>query len=310
MEKKANAAFEKQRQEALAKAQRSGKAKNFQLSEEGSANAALKRQLSQPKHHDLPSEQRAAPSGAQPVAYHPAPEKKAEEAASGLELNRYMEQQAQRDREFRERQETAEREKQAALAGFGSSLSKYEEQARQRDLEAKQKREEEERRRDEENKATAAKLTQYREKQAAEEADFRRRHEEAERAKQDSLNAMRAADDQRRQAALARDAELKKTAVPTSPPPKANGCATCQKELPAGALVNVKGKNYCYGCSIAAQADQCFACNKPILSAMMKANNRKYHPECLKCSRCKNQLTEGFRMRGKDMMCVPCSSKP
>lgn len=188
MEKKANAQFEKKRQEALAQAQAKGKAKGFQLSDEGGANAALKRQLSQVKHHDLPSESHAAPAGAEPVAYHPSPEKKAEAVASGLELNNYMEQSAKRDREFRERQEAAEREKQAALAGFGSSLSKYEEQARQRDLEAKAKREEEERRREEELKATASKLASFKEKQAAEEAEFRRRHEEAERAKQVRLS--------------------------------------------------------------------------------------------------------------------------
>lgn len=122
---------------------------------------------------------------------------------------------------------------------------------------------------------------------------------------------MKAADEQRRLAALQREAEMKKQApVAVAPSPRANACTTCNKELPAGSLVNVKGKNYCYGCSIAAQADQCYACNKPILSAMMKANNRKYHPECLRCTKCKNQLTEGFRMRGKDMYCVPCSSKP
>ena len=126
---------------------------------------------------------------------------------------------------------------------------------------------------------------------------------------QETLNAMKAADEQRRQAALQREAEVKRTAAPVVVA-KANGCTTCNKELPAGALVNVKGKNYCYGCSIAAQADSCYACQKPILSAMMKANNRKYHPECLKCFKCKSVLDGGFRMRGKDMYCVPCSSKP
>lgn len=184
MEKKANAAFEKKRQEALAKAQASGKAHNFQLSEEGGANAALKRQLSQVKHHDLPSESHSNAAGSpQPVAYHPsapAPDT----VAGGLELSRYQEQQARADREFRERHENAEREKQAALAGFGSSLSKYEEQARRADEEARRRREEEEHRRQEELKAQAAKLAAYRDKQAAEEAEFRRRQEEAERSKQ------------------------------------------------------------------------------------------------------------------------------
>jgi hypothetical protein len=104
--------------------------------------------------------------------------------AGGLELSRYQEQQAARDREFKERHEAAEREKQAALAGFGSSLSKYEEQARRADEEAKRKREEEERRRQEDLKTQSAKLASFRDKQAAEEVEFRRRQEEAERSKQ------------------------------------------------------------------------------------------------------------------------------
>lgn len=121
---------------------------------------------------------------------------------------------------------------------------------------------------------------------------------------------MRAADEARRQAALSRDAESRKAAAAVVSP-RANQCATCMKDLPDKGSVNVKGKNYCYGCSIAAQADACYGCGKPIITgAMMKANNRKYHPDCLKCAKCKCQLTDGFRMRGKDLCCVPCSQKP
>lgn len=120
---------------------------------------------------------------------------------------------------------------------------------------------------------------------------------------------MRAADEARRQAALARDADARKAAPVMSP--RTNQCTTCQKELPEKGAVNVKGKNYCYGCSIAASADACYGCSKPIVTgAMMKANNRKYHPDCLRCAKCKCQLTDGFRMRGKDLCCVPCSTKP
>jgi colicin import membrane protein len=183
MEKKANAEFEKKRKEALERAQRSGKGQNFHLSEEGGANAATKRQIAQARHHDLPSEHHADP--VPPAATRSAPPPSSDDAIKpGLELNKYMEASAQRDREFRERQEAAEREKQAALAGFGSSLSKYEEQARQRDLQAKQHREEEERRRQEDLAAQNAKQNAYKQKQANEEAEFRRRHEEAEKSKQ------------------------------------------------------------------------------------------------------------------------------
>lgn len=178
MERKANAEFEKKRKEALERAQRSGKGINFQLSDEGA-----KRQPAQVRHHEL-SHEATTSSGAQPVAYKPTPSHQDPATTPGLELNKYMDQQAQRDREFRERQEQAEREKQAALAGFGSSLNKYEEEARKRDLEAQRKREEEARARQEELQAQAAKLANYRDKQAAEEAEFRRRHEEAERHKQ------------------------------------------------------------------------------------------------------------------------------
>ena len=183
MEKKANAAFEKKRQEALASAQAHGRGKGVQLSDEGGPNAALKRQLSQVRHHEV-NEHTSAPSSSAAVAYHPAPASADPVHVQGSELSKYEQQQAQRDREFRERQEAAEREKQAALSGFGSSLSKYEEQVRQRDQEAQRSREEEARRREEELKATAVKMNAYKDKQAAEEAEFRKRQEEAERRKQ------------------------------------------------------------------------------------------------------------------------------
>jgi formylmethanofuran dehydrogenase subunit E len=85
-------------------------------------------------------------------------------------------------------------------------------------------------------------------------------------------------------------------------------CSSCNSELKPEQVVNVKGTNYCYRCSLAASADRCAGCNKPILSGtMLKAGAKKFHPDCLKCEKCQAQLTDGYRVRRNKMLCIPCS---
>jgi len=306
MDRKANAAFEQKRREALQEAQRKGKVStSFQLQEDGSAsNAAVKR-------HAAEISAATPLSTSNKTASHTPSHGIPNETVPSGELNRYMEASARSDAEFKSRHEEAEREKQAQLANFGSSLSAYEERARQQDIDLKRKHEEEERRRKDEIAATVVKAQSYKDRQEAEEREFRRKQEEAARQKQETLDAMRRADEARRNAALARDNEAKAQMSPKlSSPQPPTGCQNCGNPLTPSSTVNVKGRNFCYGCSVAAQADKCEGCGKPILSGtMLKAANKKYHADCLKCAKCNCALNDGYRPRNNKLYCIPCSQK-
>jgi len=236
--------------------------------------------------------------------------KKSELSNFGNSLATYQEQADARDRELKRRLEEEERRKQAEMQTYGQGLSKYEAAAEQRDRELKERLATEERRRQEENAATAAKLQSFKERQEAEEREFRRKREEEERRKQETLAAMEAADRQRREAALARtrqEEEERKRAAAAAAAVKYS-CSACGLQLGKESAMNVKGKMYCYKCSVAAGADQCAGCNKPILTGdMMKAGSKKYHANCLRCAKCNGSLQEGFRVRRNQMYCVNCS---
>jgi len=88
-------------------------------------------------------------------------------------------------------------------------------------------------------------------------------------------------------------------------------CESCRKSITRQESVQVKGKNYCYPCSVSASAEKCAGCGKPIIGgSTMKAGSKKYHPECLKCGKCGVVLSGGFRLRGTQMLCVNCSQNP
>jgi hypothetical protein len=219
--------------------------------------------------------------------------KKAELANFGNSLASYQEQADARDRELKRRLEEEERRKQAEMQSYGQGLSKYEAAAEQRDRELKERLASEEKRRTEEMAATAAKLQSFKEKQEAEEREFRRKRDEEERKKQETLAAMEAADRARREAALARtrqEEEDRKRAAAAAAAVKYRykkkkktkdieekqcsltpflflfSCSTCGLQLGKESAMNVKGKMYCYKCSVAAGADQCAGCSKPILT--------------------------------------------
>jgi len=347
LDKKAQISFEEKRRQALAQYQaKTGKPSGFQLSENEALAKKEAPSWKVPDNHtdNAPaapvSPQRAAgapqtgavdaPAGAGLSRYMEESDKRERELQQRLEeenrrkkdeianmsasgLAKYEEQAQQRDRELKQRLEDEDRRRKEELAHLtASGLAKYEEQAQQRDRELKQRLDDQGRQKQAEGAAQTEKLRLYREKTEAEEREFRRKREEEEARKREQLAAMDAADRARREAALQRSKEDEnaRRAQATAEAAARNRakCATCGLDLAPEGTMHVKGKTYCYGCSIAAGADTCASCQKPILGGVvMKALNRKYHPDCLKCGRCRGSLQEGFRQRKSGLYCIPCS---
>lgn len=83
----------------------------------------------------------------------------------------------------------------------------------------------------------------------------------------------------------------------------------------------VDDKKYCKACSGKVLREKtghfdgsfdghgkCAACGNHIDGTCVKASNRKYHPACLTCAKCKTNLVgKGFRPRGKELLCTDCS---
>jgi len=312
LDKRANQAFEKKRQEALQGYH--GKASGFHLTEENIKPSTRKESTPISPHTSFPSPSSVKndPPSIQSLSIEESAREKGEASATG-DLAKYMENQARDEEEFKRRREEEDRKKKEETASFGSSLQKYEEEAEKRDRELKARLEEESRRKREEIAAQSAKSQSFKEKQEAEEKEFRKRREEEERKKKETLDAIRFADEQRRQAALAKtrdEEERKKAAAAAAAVSRVIRCTTCGKELPPDQAVQVKGSPYCYRDSMAAQADSCAGCGKPILSGtILKAGKKKYHGDCLKCAKCNVSLQDGYRERQGKLCCIACSQK-
>jgi len=322
MERQANLVFEQRRREALQKyQQKTGQKSGFQLSQENSnSDAAIKRQLAR-QHEEEASSGKALPDA---LASQAAQKGSARSANSGGQagaryvdnggsgLAAYEQQMQAQQRELQKRLEEEDVRKRAELATISSSLAKYEAAADAKDKELKQRLQEEEQRKREEIAGTSAKLAKFKEQQEAEEREFRRRHEEEEQRKKEKLAAMEAADRQRRETAEARSREEEQRRRQQQEQAAVAArvrCTTCNMDLAKEQTLTVNGKPYCYGCSVAAKADKCSGCGKPILSGgMVKANAKKFHPDCLKCEKCSRVLTEGFRTRNGKMLCLQCSA--
>lgn len=99
-------------------------------------------------------------------------------------------------------------------------------------------------------------------------------------------------------------------------------CSSCHH--PFASIIDiyvVDDKKYCKACSSKVLREKtghfdgsfdghgkCAACGNHIDGTCVKASNRKYHPGCLTCAKCKTNLVgKGFRPRGKELLCTDCS---
>jgi len=85
-------------------------------------------------------------------------------------------------------------------------------------------------------------------------------------------------------------------------------CKLCQAAFSApNQAWDVKGLPYCSACEHQGRMETCKGCGKPIDGQMMKLKNDKYHPACVRCSACNEQLTSAFRERNKQIFCLSCA---
>jgi len=86
-------------------------------------------------------------------------------------------------------------------------------------------------------------------------------------------------------------------------------CGICQKEFQKDSLKEFGGKLVCNECKLRSsvnKTDVCEACSKPLSGQYMKAQNKKYHRDCLVCANCKKELTTGFRTVFGAFWCPDC----
>jgi len=156
-------------------------------------------------------------------------------------------------------------------------------------------------------------LSDWKTKQEQEEKEFQRKREEEERKKQETIEKMKQEkleEHRKKEEEFRKQQANKSTPSPSDP---ANICTKCKKNFAdVTDIYIVKGIKYCRACSQLALSDKpggpkCAHCGLPLEMTIVKAANRKYHPECLRCSQCGSVLTKGFRQQGRNFICVDCS---
>lgn len=301
---RADKAFEDRRKQALKGYQ--GKGAEFKLAAETdqSAREAVKKSLANPALEG---------KGYTPPSPHAREYERPKDEGGHSDLSNYFEKQEREEREFKNRLAEEDRKKQEYISSFGTSnLADYERQSAEREREMWRKREEEDRRRKEEFAVDSPALQAYKERQIEEEREFKRRLQEEDKKKKEALDLMQRQDQERREQMAKRskeDEEIRRQRVAADQAARnAVHCDSCHKQMDRTESVQVKGKTYCYSCSLAAGADKCAGCGKPIMGgSMMKAGAKKFHAECIRCAKCEAPLVGGYRMRRNQMLCINCS---
>lgn len=67
-------------------------------------------------------------------------------------------------------------------------------------------------------------------------------------------------------------------------------CTTCRKPFPDGCYYIHKDKPYCEQHYYTARAEICCSCKKNILGRCLVIDDKKYHPDHFRCSKCDIQL--------------------
>lgn len=89
-------------------------------------------------------------------------------------------------------------------------------------------------------------------------------------------------------------------------------CSGCSAKMEKKDVQYLKGEPHCADCArkAAFKGPKCHSCGDSLGSKVVTASNRKYHPECLVCAGCKNQLTGGYRTAFNKMWCTQCQPGP
>merc|ERR1712137_392442 len=67
-------------------------------------------------------------------------------------------------------------------------------------------------------------------------------------------------------------------------------------------------KPACKNCAVLKLAQRCISCNQPIVGQVITVFEKSYHPQCLRCTVCKNVLTNYEKIYKKDNnpVCPTC----
>eukprot|EP01097_Dermamoeba_algensis_P003753 TRINITY_DN2564_c0_g1_i1.p1 TRINITY_DN2564_c0_g1~~TRINITY_DN2564_c0_g1_i1.p1 ORF type:complete len:297 (-),score=82.94 TRINITY_DN2564_c0_g1_i1:122-892(-) len=162
-------------------------------------------------------------------------------------------------------------------------------------------------------------LRSWKEKQEQEEREFKKRLQEEERRKQQEIERLKQAareEQEKRESELRKEEELKRAEIKHIQEVQHEQqlkqlnpqfCFTCGVDITDPTKVYVhKNNKYCHKCSLAAQAPKCAACGEPLGATVTKANNKRYHPDCLRCSKCGGTLDKGFRVNNNKFICAAC----
>lgn len=212
-----------------------------------------------------------------------------------------------------------------SFANTGSG--NWKEQREQKEREERLRKEEEERRRKEKaqqilmdsgvsNRPLSASLS-WKDQQMLKEQQERARLEEEERRKQERAREIvlqgkgeledyerrKQEEEERRRTELQELEQQKYEATKAQVP-----CKGCNKLIDLNDAEYVKGQVYCSLCAPRAAigaTGTCAACGRTLGFSIAKAQNKKYHPECLTCYGCGTNL-QSFRVAFDKLWCVNC----
>ncbi|MDP2439318.1 MAG: LIM domain-containing protein, partial [archaeon] len=81
-------------------------------------------------------------------------------------------------------------------------------------------------------------------------------------------------------------------------------CHTCKHPLTRYFMDG--GKFYCPDHIPGKQRMSCHACHQPITGAYVEVNKNPFHPDCLKCTKCRTVLEGSFHLMQDQPYCANC----